>query len=265
MQNQSEFAGKVVVITGGAGGIGKATALAFAEQGAHVAIADLQARAGEALCDELQAMGMKSLFYKMDVSSESDNEKLMDLAVSELGGLDILVAVAGMGNSDKKAVDIAPEELNLVNLPLESWQRVLDVNLTGLMLANRAAARRMIAAEKGGCIVNMSSGASLLPIPGASNYAASKAGVNMLTKVLALELVNYNIRVNAVCPGNVETPLLMSRFDDAEQASAAVAYAPMGRLGRPEEIADTILFLASEKSSFYTGEILKPAGGVFLG
>ena len=84
----------------------------------------------------------------MDVSSESENEKLMDLAVSELGGLDILVAVAGMGNSDKKAVDIAPEELNLVNLPLENWQRVLDVNLTGLMLANRAAARRMIAAKR---------------------------------------------------------------------------------------------------------------------
>ena len=154
---------------------------------------------------------------------------------------------------------------HLINKPVEYWEKVLSVNLTGVMLTNRAVARLMVENGWKGSIINIASGAAKIPIVGAADYCVSKAGVWMLTKVLALELAGYGIRVNAIGPGFIETPMTASMRADEERVRRLVAGTPLGRLGTPEDIANAALFLASDESSFFTGEILFPDGGLFTG
>ena len=259
--------GKVAIVTGGASGIGRASAELFAEEGANVVVADL--RDGMETVAAVRERGREAIFIETDTSDEAACETLAKDAGAAFGGIDVLLAAAGISNwryLDPEG--LAPHEqpdpaaTHLLNAPVEAWQKVLDVNLTGVMLSARAVARRMVAAGNGGAIVNVASIMAKVPLQGVGPYCVSKAGVWMLTKVLALELAPHGIRVNAIGPGFIETPMTAG-IDEADTGAWAMRLTPMRRMGRPAEVAKTALFLACADSSFYTGAMLHPHGGVF--
>ncbi len=266
-----QLEGRVAVITGGASGIGRACVKRFAQEGADVVVADLNPERGAEVVNEVRSStNQRALFVPVDVTSEDDIERLADAAMSEFGRIDCAVAAAGVSNAhyvsgelQQRAED--PTAGFLVNKPVEDWKRVLDVNLTGVMLTDRALARRMIEAGNGGSIVNIASVAGKLPLAGAGDYCVSKAGVVMLTKMLALELSGQGIRVNAIGPGFIETPMTAGMRTNPEGEQRIIGMTPMGRMGKPEEIANTALFLASDESSYFTGQTIFPAGGMFVG
>lgn len=263
------LAGRVAVITGGASGIGAACARLFAAEGADIVVADLDASRAQGVLDAVRGAGRRALFVRTDTSSEEDNLAMADAAVREFGKIDCLVAAAGIASADYVSGQLPEPGEGATGRPvltqnLADWERVLAVNLTGVMLTNRAVAARMIDAG-GGAIVNIASSAAAIPLRGGADYCVSKAGVAMLTKVLALELVGQNVRVNAIGPGFIETPMTaVMRVDPAGEA-AMKRMTPMRRLGQPEEIATTALFLASADSSYLTGQVLFPNGGMFVG
>ncbi len=263
--------GKRAVVTGGASGIGRACAEMFAREGADVVVADLDALRGADTVAAVRALGRQSLFIRTDTSSESDCDALAAQAEAAIGPIDIVLAAAGVAHAlyvsgqDAGGAAGSREESLLINKPLEYWEKVLNVNLTGVMLTDRAFARQMVAAGRPGSIVNIASGAAKIPIAGAADYCVSKAGVWMLTKVLALELAGKGIRVNAIGPGVIETPMTERMRADEGRARAIVNSTPLGRFGTPEDIAYMALYLVSDESSFVTGEILFPDGGLFTG
>jgi NAD(P)-dependent dehydrogenase (short-subunit alcohol dehydrogenase family) len=262
---------RVAVITGGASGIGRASAIRFAEEGAHIVVADLNPDRGAETVAAVKALGRKAVFVKADTSSAADCEGLATAAVREMGRIDALVAAAGISHAlyvsgeAREAVQGTRDASHLINKPVEYWEKVMAVNLTGVMLTNRAIARAMVDGGWKGSIVNIASGAAKIPIVGAADYCVSKAGVWMLTKVLALELAGYGIRVNAIGPGFIETPMTASMRADEQRLRNLVAGTPLGRLGQPEDIANAALFLTSDEASFFTGEIIFPDGGLFTG
>ena len=247
-------AGKVALISGGAGGIGAATAKLLASEGAAVVIGDLledEGRATEALIAE---SGGKALFVNLDVTSEESWQNAVQAAVSSFGKLDILVNNAGV--SHRAGVE---------ETTTEAWDKVMDVNLKGTYLVSWFAVPEM---EKsgGGSIVNLASIMGVVGYPaemggGFNPYAPSKGGVLQFTKNLAIDSARKNIRVNCLCPGYVETNLIARLTDDPESKAALEARHPMGRLGRPEEIAKAALFLASDDASYITGAPLMVDGG----
>lgn len=259
--------GKVAVITGGASGIGQATAARFAEEGADVVVGDL------APADDtvrlVEKAGRRALYVRTDTTSEEQCDALVAAAVAEFGKVDVGVASAGIataaGPSNVQTRAAGERSTHLVNLATEAFTRVLDINVTGVMLTCRALARQMLEQGTGGSIVTIASSAAKIPLAGAAPYCVSKAGVHMLTKVLALELAATGIRVNAVGPGYTATPMIAGIEDNTTAYDLAMSITPMNRLGRPEEIAATCLFLASDESSFTTGQLLLPAGGQFTG
>jgi NAD(P)-dependent dehydrogenase (short-subunit alcohol dehydrogenase family) len=266
----SRLEGKVAVVTGGASGIGRACAIRFAREGADVVIADLSAERAGATLDEVRAAGRRGVAVACDVSREGDCEALADRAVEEFGRIDVLVAAAGILHAryvsgDEATAEREREAGHVVSKPLEYWEKVLAVNLTGTMLTDRAVARRMVAAGRPGAIVNIASAAAVMPLPGSSDYCVSKAGVAMLTKVLALELAGHGIRVNAIGPGVIATPMIAATLADEARRRRVEEDTPLGRLGEPEDIAATALFLVSDESSFMTGQVLFPTGGRFTG
>jgi meso-butanediol dehydrogenase / (S,S)-butanediol dehydrogenase / diacetyl reductase len=241
--------GRVAVVTGGARGIGAATAAALAATGASVVIADVEVEAGQATARDLNCD-----FVEADVSRAADVDALMRAAAQRLGRLDVLVNNAGIVLA-KSALDTSEEE----------WDRVLAVNLKGAWLCARAAAPLM-ARGGGGSIVNVASNAGLVGFPNAAAYCASKGGLAHLTKALALDLAPLGIRVNAVCPGHTRTPMAESFV--AAQADPETFLAdfvgrqhPLGRMAEPEEIARSIRFLAGDEASFITGAVLPADGG----
>jgi len=262
---------RVAVITGGASGIGRACALRFAEEGAHVVVADLDEARGIETVAAVKTSGRRALFARTDTSREADCEALAEAAESEFGQIDILVAAAGISHAlyvsgqDPGEAQVDRSASMLLNKPTEFWEKVIAVNLTGVMMTVRAIARRMVASGRPGSIINIASGAAKIPIQGAADYCVSKAGVWMLTKVLALEVARFQVRVNAIGPGFIETPMTASMRADEERSRNIVASTPLGRLGLPIDIANTALFLASDESSFFTGEIIFPDGGLFTG
>ena len=254
--------GRVAVITGGASGIGRATAVRFAEEGADIVIGDL------APADEtvrlVEKAGRRAIAVRTDTTSEADCDALVATAVAEFGKVDVGVASAGVASalSEEERRDRAEGAGHVVRLPTEAFRRVMDVNVLGVMLTCRALARQMLAQGTGGSIVTIASSAAKIPLAGAAPYCVSKAGVWMLTKVMALELATTGIRVNAVGPGYTTTPM----WDVPEDSPAhrfAMSITPMQRNGTPEEQAAACLFLACDESSFMTGQILHPAGGQF--
>ena len=266
------LAGKAAVITGGASGMGRAAALRFAQEGAAVAIADLDAERGERVAGAIGADGGQALFVKTDVSREEDCDRLIEAAVREFGHVDVLLAAAGISHAayvsredGSGATMLTPERGSLLTKPLADWEKVLRVNLTGMLLADRAVARRMVAEGGGGAIINIASGGGVVPIKGLGDYCVSKAGVLMLTKVLALELAPSRIRVNAIGPGMVRTPMNMAVQSDERLLERRVRRIPLGRIGEPEDISNAALFLASDESSYVTGEVLFVDGGAFTG
>lgn len=263
------LAGKVALITGGASGIGRACAERYAEEGAEVVIADRDAQRGAEVAAALQAASnRRALFVEVDVASEADVDAMVGRTVEEFGRVDTVLAAAGISNSQYESGVVQERDADfesrfLINQSLADWECVLAVNLTGVMLTDRAVARAMIAAGGGGTIVNIASTAARVPLPGAADYNVSKAGVAMLTNVLAMELVGHGIRVNAIGPGFVETPMTQAMQSDAEGSEMMVGMTPMGRLGTPLEMANTALFLACGESSYMTGQTLYPNGGMY--
>ncbi|QQX76153.1 MULTISPECIES: SDR family NAD(P)-dependent oxidoreductase [Aequorivita] len=240
--------GKTVIITGAASGIGKATAALFAKQGANVVISDIQEEEGKATMESIVANGGKASFFKTDVASPEEMEALVNFAVKTYGGLDIAVNNAGIGG-----------ELNpIAEMSLEGWQKVININLNSLFYGMKYQIAAMLKSG-GGSIVNISSILGAVGFGGSAGYSAAKHGVVGLTQTAALEYSAQNIRINAVGPGFIETPLL--NVLDAEMKEQLVALHPIGRLGRSEEVAELVLWLGSDKSSFVSGSYYPIDGG----
>ena len=273
------LAGKVAFVTGGGNGIGRACAARFAAEGARVLVADLLVGPAEETVAAITEAGGEAVATELDAADPAGNEAAVQLAVDELGGLDVVVTAAGISHADYRSGDRdADAEMlaqavegaldpagRFVDLPLAAWQKVIDVNLTGTFLAVQAAARHMLAAGTGGSIVTIASVAAKHPEAGPVAYAVSKAGVWMLTKHAARSLGPRGIRVNAIGPGFIDTNMTKLIGELPMVKDQFLASLPLGRFGTPEEVASTALFLASDESSYFTGEILHPDGGFFTG
>lgn len=241
---------KVAVVTGAAKGIGFACAKCLAEEGAKVVLADIDATTGEAAAEALQAEGADALFVACDVGDKAQVDALIERAVAAFGRLDCAVANAGI-------VHIA----DFLDFPEADFDRVIRVNLKGAFLTGQAAARQMVAQGSGGTIINMSSVQAVMAIPAITPYVVSKGGVNQLTKVMSLALADKNIRVNAIGPGSINTDVLASVVADKEALGKVLSRTPIGRVGEPEEIGRIAVFLASDDSSYVTGQTIYADGG----
>jgi NAD(P)-dependent dehydrogenase (short-subunit alcohol dehydrogenase family) len=248
-----QLEGAVALVTGGAAGIGKAAALAFAESGAKVAICDLKVERGEELADAIGRGGGKAIFVKADVSRPGDVEKLVRATVSAFGRLDCAFNNAGIEGH------LAPTS----ECSEENFDRTIAVNLKGLWLCLREEIRQMLRQGGKGAIVNMSSVAGLVGFENLPAYVASKHGVIGLTKTAALEHAKAGIRVNAVCPGVIHTEMI-DRITGRDPAAEKqfVDLEPMGRMGTPKEIAEAAVWLCSPGASFVTGQALAIDGGL---
>ncbi len=260
------MADKVAVITGGASGIGRACARRFASEGARVVLGDINLDAAVETAAAIESDGGTALAVRLDASQPSDNVAMIDAALDKYGRVDAVVAAAGLSHAGYVSGERNERATSgLLDQSPQDWQRVMDVNLTGVMLVNQAAAKAMIDRGTPGTIVNIASVAAKVPLKGAVDYCVSKAGVWMLTKAFAVEMFDYDIRVNAIGPGFIETPMTARMAAENEGAERMKAMTPMGRLGTVDEIAATALFLSSPESSYTTGQILFPAGGMFAG
>jgi len=238
---------KVAIVTGGASGIGEASVRLFAEEGAKVVIADFSER-GKQLSEELNAKGYDTLFIKTDVTCEEDVKHMVSETVNHYGKLDILYANAGVA-------DDSPAH----ELTYEKWKRTIDINLSGVFLSDKYAIEQFLKQGGGGVIVNAGSIHSHVSLPNPTAYSAAKGGVKLLTQNLCTAYAKEGIRVNAVSPGYIDTPLL-SKVDPKTKDYLASLH-PQGRLGKAEEIAKAVLFLASDDSSFVNGTSLLVDGG----
>jgi glucose 1-dehydrogenase len=257
---------KVAVITGGASGIGRACARRFAAEGARVVLGDINMDAAIDAAAQIESTGGTAHAVRLDAASPTENVAMIQAALDKYGRVDAVVAAAGLSHAGYVSGERhARATEGLLHQSPEDWQRVMDVNLTGVMLVNQAAAQAMIEGGTPGTIVNIASVAAKVPLRGAVDYCVSKAGVWMLTKAFALEMTDYGIRVNAIGPGFIETPMTARAGAHAEGAARMLGMTPMGRLGVTDEIANTALFLSTDQSSYTTGQILFPAGGMFTG
>jgi NAD(P)-dependent dehydrogenase (short-subunit alcohol dehydrogenase family) len=244
------FLGRTALVTGSGSGIGKATALEFAREGATVIVADINHVAGKETAEEIVNLGGSSVFVKTDVSRAEDVEYLVSYAVDRYGHLDIAHNNAGTEGVIAELSDLTEEE----------WDRTINVNLKSVWLCMKYEIRQMKRQGKG-VIVNTSSLAGLVGIPSQSAYCASKGGVVQLTRAAALECARSGIRVNAVCPGHVQTP--MSDRLPKDLRDKIMANQPIGRIGTPQEIASAVVWLCSDSASFITGHPLVVDGGSY--
>jgi NAD(P)-dependent dehydrogenase (short-subunit alcohol dehydrogenase family) len=241
--------GKVAVVTGGCSGIGLATVRRFAQEGAKVVVGDLDDSAGEALAEEIGGA-----YVHCDVADKDDVDRLFATAKERFGRLDIAFNNAGIS---------PPEDDSILDTDLDAWRRVQEVNLTSVYLCCKAALPYMLEQESGS-IINT---ASFVAVMGAAtsqiSYSASKGGVLSMSRELGVQFARSGVRVNALCPGPVNTPLLKELFaKDAERAARRLVHVPMGRFAEPEEMANAVLFLASDESSFITASTFLVDGGI---
>lgn len=241
------FKDRVVIVTGGASGIGEATASEFAKEGAKVIIADVSEK-GQVYSDKLNAQGYDTIFVKADVSIEGDIKNTVTEAVEKYGKLDVMFANAG--------INIGAD---IHDLDLATWQKVIDINLTSVFLSNKYAIEQFQKQGTGGVIVNSGSIHSLVAKNALAPYSASKGGVKMLTQQVASRYTKEGIRANAVAPGYIRTPLTNTLSEEVINELASLH--PIGRLGKPIEVAKTVLFLASDDASFISGVTLPIDGG----
>jgi len=254
--DKGALVGKVALVTGGASGIGRATAILFGREGAAVVVQDIK-EGGQATVEAIVAAGGRASFIRGDVTRASDCQAAVQKAVAEFGKLDVLVNNAGI-----------IRRASVVDTTEEEWDRVMAVNVKSVFLLSKAAIPIM-ARSGGGVIVSTASGWGLDGGRDAASYCASKAAVVNLTRAMAIDHADQNIRVNCVCPGDTDTAMLREEArqlgQDESQFLARSAQRPLGRMGRPEEIAHAILFLASDASSYVTGTALVVDGGGHAG
>ncbi len=249
--NQAVLENKVALITGGARGIGRAIALAFASEGAHVAFSDIElGSAAQEVVDLIRAKGVKAIALQSDVRDFASAQSVVDTVIKEFQRIDILVNNAGITRDNL-----------LLRMTEEDWDLVIDTNLKGSFNYCRAVSRHMMS-QREGKIINISSIVGVIGNPGQVNYSASKAGVIGLTKTLAKELASRNIQVNAVAPGFVETA--MTEKLTPQQREALLNIIPMKRTAQPGEIASVVVFLASPAARYITGQVLCVDGGVAI-
>jgi NAD(P)-dependent dehydrogenase (short-subunit alcohol dehydrogenase family) len=248
MSNSRRFIGKVAFVTGAASGIGRATAVAFAAEGARVAILDRTETGLHETAHAVGNAGGEVLTLACDVSKPEEVEAAVTRTVERFGRLDIAFNNAGVEN---KAAPVAEIEL-------EEWDRILDINLRGTFVCMKHELAQMVR-QGGGVVVNTSSGAGIRGVAGGAAYAASKHAIIGLTRSAALDYAKSNIRVNAVLPGNIETPM-MDRFTGGD-IQKAIDLEPVGRLGKPEEIADAVLWMSADLGAFVTGASISVDGG----
>ena len=272
------LAGKVAVVTGGGNGLGRATAVRFAEEGAAVVVADLLVGPGEETVAQIEALGGRATFVSVDVTSRVDNDLMARTAIERYDGLHVVVTAAGVASGGYVSGDLELAEKSMkarwqpdpvsgfVHLDLDDWQSVIDINLTGTLKSLQACVGAMAeyGCTDGSSLITIASIGAKHPDAGSPQYGVSKAGVWWLTKKLARDLVGAGIRVNSIGPGFIETNMtaIMQFMPDAAR-DHVLAQIPMGRMGTPREIANAALFLASDEASYFTGEILHPDGGFF--
>jgi NAD(P)-dependent dehydrogenase (short-subunit alcohol dehydrogenase family) len=248
------FQDRGVVVTGGGSGIGQQVCYAASAEGARIAVGDLDLERAEATAAEIRRRKGEAYAFQVDVANPTSAAGFIEAAEASLGRLDVLVNSAGIR-----------EIVSVLDLSFEEWQRVINVNLTGTFLPSQAFARRIVQQGKTGQIVNLASTLGLMAAPNRAAYTASKHGVVGLTREMALELGDKGVRVNAVAPGVVRTPLTERYFQEPAYAQAIRDIHALGRWAEPDEIARAILFLADETNGFITGTILTVDGGWTIG
>jgi 2-deoxy-D-gluconate 3-dehydrogenase len=245
----SQLTDKIALVTGGGRGLGRAIALAFAGAGAHVAVASRTREQLDEVAQEIRSRNRRGVAIEVDVTDSKSVAQMVETAHKEFGRIDILVNSAGAGWASR-----------MVDTSDDVWKLLIDTNLTGTFYCCRDVARLMIE-QKSGIIINLASVAGVKGPPGLGAYAASKGGVIMLTRVLALETVRHNVRVNAIAPGYFRTDMNAAILDDPEMGPKIVGRIPMRRVGRPEEIGPLAVYLASDQASYVTGEVYFISGG----
>lgn len=251
--------GKIAIVTGGSGGIGKAICLRFAKEGAIVVAIGRGEKLLEKMADEIQGLGLQCDYFVADITKIYENKLMINSIIQKYGHIDILVNNAG---TDIKG--------SIKDISEKEWDTIIDLNLKGTFLVTQAVVGQMMA-QKSGCIINMSSMAGKTGEPFSSPYCASKFGVIGFTQSVAAELGPYNINVNAVCPGPVDTPLIKKsiiqsaklnfRSFDEELNAKFLSLTPLGRIAKPEDVANLVCFLASDEASFITGVSIDVSGG----
>jgi len=245
-----ELEGKVALITGAAQGIGRAIALLLASNGADIVVSDINLDKAKETSKEIEAMGRRSIAIKVDVSKAEEVEQMVEKVINEFGKIDILVNNAG----------ITRDKL-ILRMTEEDWDLVLNVNLKGTFNCTKAVIRHM-SKQRSGKIVNIASVSGEMGNPGQANYSASKAGVIGFTKTIAREFAQRGINVNAIAPGYIETPMTEVLPEKVKEELKKMI--PMERLGQPEDVAQAVLFLASERSNYITGQVLNVNGGIYM-
>ncbi len=250
--NSKDLAGKVAIITGARRGMGRTHALALAKAGAKVVVSDISSEDCQIVVGEIKKSGGEAMAIECDVSKKEEVEKMVKLTIDKWGKLDILVNNAGIVQSKP-----------FLELTEEDWDKTIDINLKGYFFCAQAAAREMVK-QKSGAIVNIASvamGQVGVGFSGITHYCASKGGIVAMTEALAGELAPYNIRVNAIAPGAIDTPMSASAKTDPKMLEMTLNMIPLHRMGKAEEIASTVLFLTSAASSYITGSIVVVDGG----
>lgn len=245
-----QFADQLVLVTGATAGIGYATALAFAREGASLVVSGRNVAAGKKLEDALLSMGAEALFVQTDISDEAQVTQLIDTCVARFGRIDIAVNSAGLEG----------QRGSIMAQTVESYTAAFNANALGTFLCLKHE-MRVMSAQKAGSIVNLSSTMGSRGNPMAPMYVASKHAIEGLTKSVALEACQYNVRVNAVAPGPIATEMLDRIAGGAQNVAAVATTIPAGRVGQPDEVADAIMFMASSRASYITGQILQVNGG----
>lgn len=252
---KGELEGKIAIITGGTSGIGRDAAVLFAKSGAKVVVAGRREAEGKETMDLVRAAGGDGIFVKTDVAKTADVQSLVKKTVEKYGRLDVAFNNAG----------IEGNWLPIIDQPESDWDSVININLKGVWLSLKYEVQQMLKQGGGGAIVNMASVAGWIGGPGAGTYCASKHGVIGLTKSAALEYAAKGIRVNAVCPAVIETPMAERAFSTPEIKQFMLGLHPIGRFGQPMEIAEAVVWMCSDRASFMTGQSLILDGGMLAG